>query len=279
MQVEDLVEFPNLEGWEATRDRLHSYVKVISAIPRALAVPHPKWWHISLKPHPQGAATDPIPYPDDPATSIQLVLNLRAHTLDLVPSGSDQRSLPLTEGLGPPALADRMLGELRQLGIEADLDPGQVDEQVSGRYSPEHAATYRAALHGAADVLGRLRQQLLEAAGPVQLWPHNFDLAFEWFGARAVSREHQGETRQDPAQINFGFAPGDASHPDPYFYSNPWPFAEQLVSQELPLGARWFTESWKGTLLPYAAMVDEPADKLLAYFRRVFELASPLLTE
>ena len=109
----------------------------------------------------------------------------------------------------------------------------------------------------------------------MQLWPHNFDLAFEWFGTRTVMYDEPGGQRELPSQINFGFAPGDDSHPDPYFYSNPWPFDEQLVTRELPSGARWFTESWKGTLLPYSAMVGQPDEKLLDYYRAVYELASP----
>ncbi|NIM24684.1 MAG: hypothetical protein GTO43_10455, partial [Armatimonadetes bacterium] len=79
--------------------------------------------------------------------------------------------------------------------------------------------------------------------------------------------------------INFGFSPGDGSYPTPYFYSNPWPFDRAFMDTSLPSGARWFTESWEGSLLPYATLVGEAdADKLLLdYFQAVYEVASPRL--
>ncbi len=268
-------EFPRLEGWEATRDALHSYARVVCAVPRALAEPHPKWWHISLKPHNDGAATDPISVHGNASGAVQLVLNLRSHAVDLLYNSMVVGSFTLTAVPSAAALADGLVVELNGLGVQPKLDPSQIDAAGPFAYQPDHAEAYRAALHLTARVLNQHREQLTGDTGPVQLWPHNFDLAFEWFGTLRVPYDEPAGTREQPSQINFGFAPGDDSHPEPYFYSNPWPFDEQLVGQELPSGARWFTESWKGTLLPYSDMVGRSADRLLAYYRAVYDLASP----
>ena len=84
-----------------------------------------------------------------------------------------------------------------------------------------------------------------------------------------------------PAQLNLGFYPGGPGIA-PYFYSNPWPFdAERLLGSPLPGGARWHTEGWQGTILPYEELVGDPdaGTRLLAYARRVYELCAPLLMD
>jgi len=122
-------------------------------------------------------------------------------------------------------------------------------------YDPEAASSFRDVLIRTSRVLGLHKSGLTGETGPIQLWPHNFDLAFEWFGTRLVPHGEDGEL---PSQINFGLAPGDSSHAEAYYYSNPWPFEDSLTERELPQGARWFTESWKGSLLPYAEIAGDP---------------------
>jgi hypothetical protein len=123
------------------------------------------------------------------------------------------------------------------------------------------------------------RATLSGETGPVQLWPHGFDLAFEWFGPRVHVFEERGERQELPSQLSLGFFPGSPGVA-PYFYSNPWPFeTDALLGQPLPEGARWHTEGWQGTLLPYEVLVGDPNadERLLAYARRVFELTAPTL--
>jgi hypothetical protein len=77
-----------------------------------------------------------------------------------------------------------------------------------------------------------------------------------------------------------GFSPGESSHPKPYFYSNPWPFeADVLLDKPLPPGASWFTISWQGSILPYGELMgaDDAGERLLAYARVVYQVASPTL--
>jgi hypothetical protein len=95
-----------------------------------------------------------------------------------------------------------------------------------------------------------------------------------------VEYDEGGEVQQYPAQLNLGLSPGDSGHPEPYFYSNPWPFeADKLLDKPLPAGACWFTEGWEGSILPYAELVgDSNAEaRLLEYARAVYEIASPTL--
>lgn len=95
-----------------------------------------------------------------------------------------------------------------------------------------------------------------------------------------MSYEEEGEVHELPSQLNLGFFPG-SGEVEPYFYSNPWPFEkDQLVDESLPAGAKWHTENWQGTILPYSKVVADPnaEERLLAYARAVFEIARPTLT-
>ncbi len=114
--------------------------------------------------------------------------------------------------------------------------------------------------------------------GPIQLWPHHFDLSFEWFGTRMEHYEEEGERVEAPAQIGFGFSTGDDSHSGAYFYANPWPFEEALLRSPLPGAASWHTEGWQGGLLPYSAVRRRGERELMAFLRAVYGAASPLLS-
>lgn len=273
-------KFPALSNWAPTRDTLSLYAAAVGVVPRALANPHPKWWHVSLKVEDDGAATIPIPHPGSSNATFQLVMNLKTHTVDISTSEGEIRSLSMTEGLTSTEFGDRLLSTLSDLGINAEFDRSKFENDEPRVYNPQAASNFRVILLNTAEVLEQHRAGLSGETGPVQLWPHNFDLAFEWFGTLMVSSDENGEDKEHPSQINFGLAPGDSSHPEAYFYSNPWPFQESLLGRELPGGARWFTESWQGTLLSYADIAgdDTGAEKLAAYFKAVYDLASPLLT-
>ena len=271
-------QFPLLSNWAPTLATLSRYANAVGVVPRALAEPHPKWWHISLKIHNDGVATDPVPHPSSTDVTYQLLMNLKTHTVDIPTTDGDVRSLSMTDGLSSTEFGDQLLSILGELEIEAEFEQEKFENDEPGVYDPESAGSYREVLTNTARVLRLHKSALSEDTGPIQLWPHNFDLAFEWFGSRSVPHGEDGEL---PSQIDFGLAPGDSSHAEAYFYSNPWPFEDSLTERELPGGARWFTESWQGTLFPYAEIAGDAAgeDKLAAYFMAVYDIASPQLTE
>jgi hypothetical protein len=271
--------FLSLKGWEDTRDSLHAYAKVAGAPARVLAEPHPKWWHVSLKVDDRGLYSSPMHHEALGQDELQISLNLQTHTLDVLLGKAIDTSFDLTAGDTATDLGRNLEAALKDLGIMANLPEGKYADDGPRRYDPEIAGRYLTVINAVKRVMTTLRGELDGDRSPVQLWPHHFDLAFEWFGTKRVTHEEDGEKVELPAQINFGFAPGDSSYPDPYFYSNPWPFEEKLTAESLPHDARWFSEGFNGTLLPYADLVgdDHAGEKLLSYYRRVFELARPTL--
>ena len=278
--VKDTI-FPPLSGKNPTLKTLHWYAKGIGAVPRAHIEQHPKWWHLGLEIEPDGLVTRAIPMPSGEG-NLLIKLDLMQHKVALTTSSGDVHSFSLEEGLTSTAFGEQLLAVVAELGFTGEYARDKFENADPREYDPETAGRY---LHAWKHVDRIFKQHLatLEGeTGPVQLWPHGFDISMEWFGTRKVEFESEGEVTAYPSQLNLGFSPGDDSHPEPYFFSNPWPFEEEkLVDKTLPKGARWFNESWKGSIFPYAELVDDShaEERLLAYAQAVYEICSPNLME
>lgn len=265
--------FPSLsQEWTATRDTLQSYCQVLGAIRGALTPPHPRWWHISLQATPSGLSTGPI---ELPAGALELALDLERHQLSTMLGGTQLPAMQLAESPTSAALGTRLRAELRAARVELprDLNPKETADRRD--YDGSAARTYLKALLATHSVFADLRQSLDGQVSPLQLWPHHFDLSFEWLGTRIVSHEEDGGEKEDPAQIGFGFSTGDASHPTAYYYATPWPFDQELLETRLPTGADWYTDQWQGARIPYSEVEAFGGALLRDSFERVFRAASP----
>jgi hypothetical protein len=269
------VPFPTLpDEWEATRATLHAYSRALGALPQAHLPPHPKWWHISLKPNPTGLVTETIPLPDGRIFFGRL--DLRSHEVILEDSAGGAWRFGMGEGRSGTEMTEAMIDVVAAQGLEGDYVRKDFESDEPTTYDEGAAATYWTALVGAERVFAGHRARVGGNVGPIQFWPHGFDLAFEWFGTRVERHEENGEVKEFPAQLNLGFY----SSGDPYFYSTPWPFERDiLLAHDLSGGARWNTEGWEGSVLPYSAVADEPdgAERLADFAAEVFEIASPTL--
>ena len=267
--------FPPLTELEPTRKTLHTYAHAVGVIPRLHAIAHPKWWHISLKVRPSGLTTDQMPLPG--GGTFNLRMDLRQHQVTLQTSWGDTRGFDMRAGATGTEFGDQLLTAVGDLGLEGEYARDKFESDDPREYNPMMAENFFTAATNAEYLFNKHRAGLTGEVGPVQLWPHGFDLASEWFGTRTVEYEEHGEVQKFPSQLNLGFYPGE---PAPYFYSNPWPFEEDhLVNHPLPSGARWFTESWQGSILPYDPLVGDPAagEKLLAFAKAVYEISTPTL--
>jgi hypothetical protein len=272
--------FPSLIGWEPTRETLHLYTRAVGVVPRAHAEPHPRWWHISLQVRPDGLATRSMPLPS--GSSFWIRIDFHQHQVIVETGQGKARSISLLDRMPASKFGDTLLEAVRGLGVTGTYERHRFENADRRSYDPDAALRFFTALQNADRIFKRHRESLDGEKSPVQFWPHGFDLSFEWFGTRRVEYEEHGEVKGSPAQLNLGFAPGDATHPEPYFYSNPWPFeADELLHRPLPGGARWFSNGWKGSLFPYREVVgDGQAEaRLLEYARAVFEISKPTLLD
>jgi hypothetical protein len=263
------MSLPSLpEPLAPTRDALHGFAKVLGAVVRQRAVPRPHWWHLGLVVRPDGLATVPVPLPGGGAMAIRL--DPVAAAVEARSSRGESSTVDLRE-ISPVDLAAEMARFVARCGLGPELDRSRVPE---GAVDPDWdvAASYMGVLVDLAEVLERRRSDLGVAAGPLVVWPHGFDLAFEWFGTRQVAGD---DGTAAPAQLNLGFSPYDGG----YLYSNPWPFDAALTEEPLPAGASWHLDDWQGTILPYAAVAgrDDGVERLLSYAEAVHRIARPTL--
>ena len=268
--------FPTLPAnGEPTRAALHAYAHAVAALPRAHAAAHPLWWHVSLRIRPDGLVTEVMPLPDGGAAFVRL--DPRNNVVVFETSGGESRSFPMNAGLTATEMGNALIAAGSEFGLSADYDRSKFANDDPRLYDVGDAMGLFDALVAAEGALTVQRNRLEGPLGPIQLWPHGFDLAFEWFGSRMAPAAEGGESSDLRAQINLGFYPaGDA-----YFYSNPWPFeADRLLDVDLPGGAEWHTEGWEGSILPYALVAGRPdgVDRFLAYAEAVFDAAAPTLT-
>jgi hypothetical protein len=268
--------FPPLDGFEPTRGTLQWYSRAVGVVPRAHATPQPHWWHISLQVQPYGLVTQDMALPA--GGSFDLRMDLRRHRIVLAVDGEPHQAFDMTAGLTATAMGDALLAAVAGLGLKGEYARQKFEDTQPRTYHPAQAQRFLDVLIQVDRIFRAHRATLPPEVGPVQLWPHGFDLAFEWFGTRVQRHEEEGEVQELPAQLNLGFYPGNTQ--DAYFYSNPWPFeSDALLGNPLPRGARWHTEGWQGTMLPYAELAGDPAaeQRLRDYARAVYQVAAPTL--
>lgn len=274
-------KFPDLsDNWEETRQTLHLYANAIGVIPRTHAEAHPKWWHVSLKVAADGLRTSDMPLPGGGV--FHLRLDLARHLVVLETTNGHVQTWDMTAVPTGTEMGNAVIQAVAALGLTGEYAREKFENDEPRQYDPEAAGRFWTAVQTAHSVFQNHRAKLADAGvdrGVVQLWPHGFDLSFEWFGTQKIEYEEHGQMQTFPSQLNLGFYPGGT--PDQqYFYSNPWPFAtDSLVNQPLPAGARWFTESWQGSILPYAELVGDdggPA-RLENFAWTVYQIARPTL--
>jgi hypothetical protein len=204
-------------------------------------------------------------------------MDLRAHEVVIETSSGDRATVSMTAGLTGSEFGDRLVAALEGLGIKGDYARDKFDSDEARVYDPAAAEAYFTAIVNIDHNLEVHRSSLDGPVGPLQIWPHGFDLAFEWYGTRTESHEEHGEVSEMPAQLNLGFYPAGRA----YFYSNPWPFeSEVLTATALPGLAAWHTEGWEGSILYYDDLLalEDPAQRLLEYARAIHNAAAPTLT-
>lgn len=259
---------PPLELTTPTRDLVHGYCRLLGAVRRKLVEPHPMWWHISLAVTGDGFTTGPVP---DPEGNTLEVLFSADRALIEIARGGRSELIPVAEGPAPRDVGAALV----QAGL---LSSHEIDDLLAEGPEPVPGTFHRPTaerLAAAFDVVRRFYERFappLGDIGPTQLWPHHFDLSFEWFGKRRAEASDGSSSR---TQIGFGFSTGDPSHSESYFYANPWPFGPRLVAHGLSPPAVWNTGDWNGGLLDYSAVQEAGLGLLETFCREVFELASP----
>jgi hypothetical protein len=259
--------FPGLDPAAMTPTRLavHGYARVLGDCLKRCRSKRKHWWHASLRPSLGGLSTGIV----QSACDFELELNLRESLIRGCTDGGASFSEKL-EGQSATELAAVVAAFLLANGVDETLLPraeSQPDADAAHPgYSAEQAAIMGRVLSGVAAAMVSLRSGIREECSPIQVWPHHFDLSMLWLPGDKVPGEDPEDEESADKQMNFGFAFGDESIPEPYFYVTAYPEPEELSRITLPAGSTWHTQSFSGALLSYESLVNtgEPMAYLLA---------------
>lgn len=146
-------------------------------------------------------------------------------------------------------------GEITTLAAAVELiGPRLLKEEPTVSERPlEIDADAAAALAAAFEVGEAALRKLVKEAKPGDspskptLWPEHFDIAIELGSERAGLR------------ANYGMSPGDAEHPEPYFYVGPW--------TATPDGDLWNSKAFNGAEITYTelAATEDPVAAALEF--------------
>jgi hypothetical protein len=195
-------------------------------------------------------------------------LDLQRHVLAIDVGEREHAAIEVGTGSSATQLDAHLRDVLADLGIDATRSLAVDGLGEPGEYDADAAAAFWGILGDVAAVFETRRRVLSGDVGPTHVWPHGFDASFEWYPPASMAK--------GGAQLNVGFYPAEPA----YFYSNPYPFDETLLTVPLPHGATWHTEDWEGSILPYEVLVGDrdAGRKLLDYLEAVATAAEPTLT-
>lgn len=221
MKAPGITEIP--PTFAATRDALHSVAEQVVAPARAAATGD----EFSLVVTTGGFGTPPLPGGGCVCVD----------GLELVVEGADgEQKRTLLTTLSESAAA---------VGLPSE---GLSDEALE---LDAAAAALLAEAYVLADgVLREFYGEALPVAAPTgnQLWPEHFDIAIE-----------HGE--EPGKRATYGLSPGDAAHPEPYFYVAPW-----IPPSDLAI---WTAVGFTGAELSWAQLLEaeDPRAAALQFFR------------
>lgn len=228
---------PALTNWDSTHAGLHQAAQVIGTVRKTVAEPLPNYAHLGLFVTPTGVTTGSLPFGGK--------LSLEFASRSVVYSGG---SISLA-GHTQSSLTDAVLNMLKDKGHNITLDRAKLGGTQPLDVHTDTAADYAKALYSIHTAIARFRSRLFGSMSPMIIFPHGFDLSTLWFARGSV------ET-QDP-HMNFGFSPGSPGLPRPYVYVYAHPIPAGMFDVQLPEGARWYREGWKGIVIDYDRLAKE----------------------
>jgi len=267
-----------LKDWRETRDTLHKYAQMIGKVREKMSIPHPHWWHISLRVSDRGLTTTPIlKDKNTPHQTFEIILDLKNHQLIIESNFREVKRIKLT-GQSLYALCEETCSLLTDIGVVLPINKEKFTDGKAGKYDESAASDYWAVLKEINRITNKFRSELSGERSPVQLWPHHFDLSMSWFSGRLVPDKDPDDAESSKEQMMFGFSTGDDTIPDAYFYITAYPLPDGLQNLQVPDDTRWNTNGFQGGVMMYEsfARASIPEEKLLNFFR-TFQKAGAVL--
>ena len=262
--------FPALDNSAAfleTRDAMHAYARVLGDCLKARRSKRKHWWHASLRPSLNGLTTGVV----RATTDFEIELDFRRASLHARASNGNAVDAEL-EGQSAAEIAVALSEFMSANGV-ADVELADADRSDLAwpAFSRSHADSMGQVLRSVAAAMETFRAGVREETSPIQLWPHHFDLSMIWLPGEKIPGQDPMDEEYSDKQMNFGFAFGDDSIPEPYFYVTAYPIPDAMAAIRLPAGSEWKTDGFNGAVLTYRTLRDasDASDYLQDFWSRL----------
>jgi Family of unknown function (DUF5996) len=275
-----MMKLPALNTWQPTARGLHLAAQLLGGIRMLVRERVPNHLELALHIEANRLSTDTLPS----GGSVLLDFNKAA----LVVCSAKRKAVELSiHGQTQTLLLEKLLKTLEQQGQSL----GSSNDFLAALQAKGHklngaleltsteaitvdtkvSADYGGALYRVFTATSRWRARLVGQQTPVVVWPEHFDLSTLWFATDKAT--------ESSAHMNFGFAPFDGTHTQPYLYAYAYPMPEDFDKLPLPKTAHWNTSPWKGVVVPYEELAKSthPEADIERIFEAVYNLLAPTL--
>ncbi|RZU34484.1 DUF5996 family protein [Blastococcus saxobsidens] len=272
-------------AWSDTLATIHRFAQVVGRV-RLLRSPRRNhWWNVPLHLTGRGLTTRPMGL--EPTFTVDL--DLLDHRVDVSTVSGRRASF----GLVGRSVAD-FHGELQHalaaVGVHGvdiagarpfdlpDADRPFAEDTEHASYDPAAVTRYWQVLSQVNVVLEEFAGRFSGKTSPVHHFWHTFDIAVTRFSDRVVRPADGADpvTREAYSRevVSSGFWFGDASFPEPAFYSYTAPEPAGLAEAALPHGATWVPRGGSHlAVLPYdaARAAGDPKAAVLDFLEAAYQ--------
>jgi hypothetical protein len=274
-------KFSPMIEWEQTQYAIQTFALELVHIQQALYPAQKDHSHLSLELHPDGIRTKQLPYPHKKLESIQIDLNFSSHKVITSNSIGNRQEFTLSKIDSSHHLNQIIKNATQSFNLPITLPSPSTSQAKRTAYLTSQADPFFSNLSALRRFFQTWKNTQSYPFGTFQFWPMRMQSSIEAFGSRMVYFKNDEGTYESPAQISFGFSVATPSIPEPYIFANPWPFKNEFTHRPLPAYARWYTESWEGSLIPITVLYDTKTvyDTLSNYFSAVIQASASTLSE
>jgi hypothetical protein len=250
--VELLAPMP-LSSWADTKETLHRYLQVVGKIRLSASPRRNHWWNVPFHLTGRGITSRPMGLVDgNPIFTIDF--DFIGHELAVRGLAGDAVTFPLG-GQSVASFYQRTLDAMRSLGVTVRIEhPHPFDLPDAARpfhddtehaaYDPRLVTRYWQLLSQVNLILEEFASRFSGKVSPVHHFWHTFDIAHTRFSDRRIDQPADVDpvTREAYSRevISVGFWFGDATMPEPAFYSYTAPEPAGLADERLtPDAAVW----------------------------------------
>lgn len=278
------------EGWKDTLATLHRMSQVVGKVRLAASPRRNHWWNVPLHVAGRGTTTRPM---TDGTTVFTIDLDLVDHRLVVTTTDGRQASFSLV-GRSVADFSRELTAAMAFLGITTTIArPFPFDLPDAGRpfaedtehatYDPDAVARYWHVLSTVGLWLEELAGDFSGKTSPVHHFWHTFDLAVTRFSDRVVEMPHADPVTREAYSrevVSFGFWFGDASFPEPAFYSYTAPEPPGLATEPLvPAEAGWRERNGSSlAVLRYddVRLLPDPRPVVLGFYESAYRAGATL---